>query len=1066
MEYRAAYNKLNTAQKEAVDTIDGPVLVVAGPGTGKTQLLSLRVASILLNTDVDPNNIICLTFTNKAALNMKDRLFSLIGPDSRDINVKTFHSFAAEIMNQYPDNFWNGARLSVAPDAIQMDIIQEVLSGLPLSNPLTSSFGGKFTALNDVKQALKLAKEAGLDPEKLREVININIDYLNTIEPLMIDVLSETLSFKKIDKLKQSISVLPTQNPENNKLLSPLDQVIKQSLGIAIDLDIPTGKTKHIGKWKVRWVQSINGKKGMYSERKRNEWWLNIAHAYEMYRDALHKRGFYDYSDMLIEVLDQIENSSDMKADLQERYQYILIDEFQDTNAAQMQLANTIVDHYSANSKPNIMAVGDDDQSIFAFNGAELNNMLNFSSTYPDTKLIVLTENYRSSQKILDTADELISMAEDRLVNRMTGINKKLRSNIAESDGKISRIIYPTRQHELQAISKSIKQLWDDGHKDIAVLARKHESLEQLAFVLNKQGTPIRYEKKSNILELDSIKQLYLISKAAVSISEGDLKEVNNSISKLIRHPMWGINPKILWKLAIDNYSSPDWLRSLLESNESQLNDLGNWLVWLSRCVYSYPLGVMINHIIGLEQSDYLISPFKKYFIDYEKLDSQYLESLSGINLLRGLSYEFSAQQTNLNDFVRFIELNYSTNSTIADESWFVSGENAVELLTVYKAKGLEFDHVFVIDGVENNWQPRIGGRASPANLRLQSYGEKYDDYIRLLYVAITRARHSFTASSYSFDDYGKELLPTPILGSIPVFKSDEEFESIEILENHLRWPELNNKDVREILSDRIENYSLSQSAFIDFINVAESGPLNFLERHLLRLPTAKSVDGSFGTAIHSSLETAQRLVNTSKLELGTVLDRFEAALKDEQLSPIEYKQLRMKGEELLTNCFKSNLKILPGGITEQKFTDIYVNKAKINGKIDLLNILNQKTLMISDYKTGKPLSSFDTKDKMKQIKAWRHRNQLIYYSLLTRNSPRYKKYTDIKAQMIYLEAEDPKRIYLEYMISEQDLKRMNKLITSVWDHIMNLDFPDTSKYSQDISGIIDFENDLVQGNI
>src|ERR1017187_7944583 len=123
--FQAAYRQLNEQQKQAVDAIDGPVLVVAGPGTGKTQLLSVRVANILQKTDTDASGILCLTFTNKAALNMRERLYQLIGSGSRNVVVRTFHSFAAEIMNQYPDYFWDGARLSVAPDAVQLEIIQD-----------------------------------------------------------------------------------------------------------------------------------------------------------------------------------------------------------------------------------------------------------------------------------------------------------------------------------------------------------------------------------------------------------------------------------------------------------------------------------------------------------------------------------------------------------------------------------------------------------------------------------------------------------------------------------------------------------------------------------------------------------------------------------------------------------------------------------------------------------------------------------------------------------------------------------------------------------------------------
>ena len=401
-DFEAEYKRLNEAQRIAVDTIDGPLLVVAGPGTGKTQILSLRAANILKQSDADPENIICLTFTDKAALNMRQRLQKLIGNESRNIATKTFHAFAAEIMNTYPDNFWQGAKLSVAPDAVQLDIIESILAKLPLSSPLSANFAGNFTAISDVMQSLKLAKEAGLTPNQLTETMLANLKYLEFIEPTLIEILSPTLSAKKLDQLVAEVEALPSQTTDNQITLMPLNEIILASLVEAVKLDEGTGKTANTGKWKSRWIQSISGEKSMQKERSRNEWWLNIADVYENYREILHKRGYYDYSDMLIEVLDQLPANPDMLADLQERYQYVMIDEFQDTNAAQLRLARQVSEHYSNNDRPNLMAVGDDDQSIFAFNGAELSNMLEFQSIYPSAKLVVLTDNYRSNQTVLD----------------------------------------------------------------------------------------------------------------------------------------------------------------------------------------------------------------------------------------------------------------------------------------------------------------------------------------------------------------------------------------------------------------------------------------------------------------------------------------------------------------------------------------------------------------------------------------------------------------------------------------------------------------------------------------
>jgi ATP-dependent exoDNAse (exonuclease V) beta subunit len=240
-----------------------------------------------------------------------------------------------------------------------------------------------------------------------------------------------------------------------------------------------------------------------------------------------------------------------------------------------------------------------------------------------------------------------------------------------------------------------------------------------------------------------------------VAIADGDRATVNSGIAQLVRHPMWQLSPTALWKLATANYSSPDWLQSLLDHPDQKLNQLGDWLAELARLSYDQPLALVMEYILGLRDSRNLLSPFRQHYLSLRPLTSDYLETVSAVQLLQGLTQEFTHSQSTLADFVRFIRLNLSTNRVIADESWFMSGDKAVELLTVYKAKGLEFDNVFVVDAVETMWRPRSGGRSSPANLQLQSYGEKYDDYIRLLYVAASRARHSLIATSYFTDDEG-----------------------------------------------------------------------------------------------------------------------------------------------------------------------------------------------------------------------------------------------------------------------------------------------------------------------
>ncbi|HSW37094.1 MAG TPA: ATP-dependent DNA helicase [Candidatus Saccharimonadales bacterium] len=1073
-QFEVAYKQLNEQQRTAVDAIDGPVLVVAGPGTGKTQLLSVRVANILKKTDAAAANILCLTFTNKAASNMRDRLLELIGPASHGVTVRTFHSFAAEIMTMYPDYFWNGARLSTAPDAVQLETVRDILSKLPLDNPLALKFAGAYTAISDVQQALKLAKEAGLTPDKLRAMIDVNLAYIDTIEPQLVQILEPVLSTKKLPQLSAAIEALPDQPLEEN--ISPLislSTVLKESLAEAIRQDEGSGKTAFTGKWKQRWLQTVDGQKGMYNERKRNAWWRAAGHVYETYRDELHGRGYYDYADMIIEVITQLEHRGDMRADVQERFQYVLIDEFQDTNAAQLRLAHLVADHYANLGKPNLMAVGDDDQSIFAFNGAELSNMLSFRRSYPSTKMVILTDNYRSSQAVLDTAKDIIEQAEDRLVNRETNLSKNLKAvNPPTQKGVIEHISYPTREHQLMAVAKKIAARRQQGSGSVAVLARTHDSLKQIASQLLKLKVPVKYEQQTNILEHEAVRQISLIAEAVTAIQAGDQSAVNYNLAELLRHPMWQLKPRVLWRLAAANYAEPNWLENLLDHNDEQLNNIGNWLVWLAREADRLPLGLVIEYLLGLRKGQYLLSPFHDYYLTNRPATNEYLQALSATQVLQSLAQEFAGTKTaNLTNFVQFLRLNSDLGRGISDESWFMSDEHAVQLLSVHKAKGLEFDSVYIVDAIEDVWKPRTGGRKPPANLPLQPYGENYDDYVRLMYVAASRAKHSLIISSYLNDSLGKELLAAPFIRNIlPLQKVDKETveQPIPVLESALAWPRLETKNEHALLQDRLENYQLTATGLIDFLNVAGAGPAYFLERHLLRLPMAKSATMAYGIAIHSSLETAQRLTNSHNFNLGTVLDRYEAALRDQCLLPVEFGRYLKHGEAILAQLFSNNLFSLPvGSLAEQNINDIRLGSASLKGKLDRIDLdLAGGNLTITDYKTGKPLHSFTTKDRAKATKAWKQRTQLAFYNLLASQSARFSKYPNINSQIIYVEAESSKDLLASYAPTAEELDHLSRLIEVVWRHIMDLNFPDISKYApDDYSGIQAFQQDLIDGN-
>jgi len=1071
-EFQRNYKELNKAQEKAVNLTEGPLLVVAGPGTGKTQLLSLRVANILRKTDTDASSILCLTFTNFAATNMRERLSKLVGSAARDVKVKTFHSFAAELMQLYPDYFWNGASLTVVPDAVQIDIIQSILSELPLDHPLAIKFAGQFTAINHVKEALKLTKEAGLTPNKLRAMIEVNQAYIDLIEPLLAEILEPSLSFKKLDSLLDAVIDLPDQPIEDSiKPLRSLSSVLKSELKQAVQDDQATNKTKNTGKWKKKWIQGVNGQKGMFDERRRNDWWMALADVYESYRNNLHALGYYDYSDMIVEVIYGLEQDPELLAKVQENFLYVLIDEFQDTNPAQLRLAHLVASSSIDGEEPNLMAVGDDDQSIFAFNGAELNNMYNFEHSYKTAEIVVLTENYRSTQSILNMSSEIIEMADDRLIKRMPKLDKKPLAKSDVEEGRIERYVYPTREHQLKFLADRIKEDWEsDSKQSLAVLARGHDSLRQLSFYLHQIDVPIRYEKQNNVLDQELIIQLELLSRIVVAIADGNETAINFGLSRLLTHPAWQVDPTELWKLATSNYKTKqNWLTSLTKHEDKNLSNLADWLFWLSGQASLEPLAIMMDYLIGLRAGQNLTSPLRDHYLSMQPLTSTYLESLSGLSVMQGLVKEFVGQNTGspkLIDFVKFMDLNRTLGRQIVDESWFVSGDRAVELMTVHKAKGLEFDTVYLLDANESLWQPKRIGRKSPANLPLQSYGEHFDDYVRLAYVAATRSRKSFIVSSYSNDAKGQTALASPLFESLNVNKTNIEDSpevTLNVLESSLSWPRLDMADEKTLLKPRLEDYKLSATGLLRFLDLSNGGPAYFLEKDLLRLPDLTTDSMAYGTAIHYALQTAQNLTNEDGFDLQKVLADYEKKLASLQMHTTSYEKYLSHGNKLLLSLFDNpDFKFIKGGRAEVSINDIQLNNVPLNGTLDHV-LVEDDTLIISDYKTGNALHSFDTKAQDKAIKAWRHKTQLLFYCLLAKHSGRFRNIKHYKARMVYVEAEDPKHLILELNPDPADLKRLEQLISAVWNQIISCDFTPIGIDHVGIAEIEAFENQLLE---
>ena len=385
MDYNAEFQKkleqLNDEQRAAVDQIDGPVMVVAGPGTGKTQLLAMRVANILRQTDALPSNILCLTFTEAAATNMVERLSTIIGADAYKVEINTFHGFGSNIISRYGEYFYHGANYQPADELTQGEIINSILSSLPFDNPLRVSNGGQFTYLRDIQKLIGDLKKAALNPDELRQIAQQNIDFCEHMAPHINAAFSERISAKQLGKYRNLVTTAQSLGCEQETLpftTEPkLADVFADELAAALELAESGEKvsTKPISEFKKKWCEKevIRGTQSTtLKDLKRSQKILLAADVYAQYLAAMDQRQLYDFGDMIMNVIQAVDHNPELKANLQEQYQYILVDEFQDTNDAQMRLLTELTDY---DDQPNLMVVGDDDQAIYRFQGADISNI-------------------------------------------------------------------------------------------------------------------------------------------------------------------------------------------------------------------------------------------------------------------------------------------------------------------------------------------------------------------------------------------------------------------------------------------------------------------------------------------------------------------------------------------------------------------------------------------------------------------------------------------------------------------------------------------------------------------
>lgn len=1073
MDFTARYNSLNTVQQAAVDYIHGPLLVIAGPGTGKTELLSMRSAQILRQTDTLPSNILCLTFTDSAAANMRTRLRTIIGEDAYQVAIHTFHSFGTEIITQNREYFFSGIDTQPTDELVQHQILQELFTHMGHDNPLATARGEEFVYIADCLSVISEFKRSGLTPAELRQILDDNERTINATADQIQRIFAQKITKQTIEVFAP-LAEKVAQHADNKALppsITPYAQVLALSIAHASQAALEDGSTKPITAWKNAWCEK-SGDITALKDQKTLAKLRACVDLYETYNHELEKRRLFDYDDMILRVLSAVESHADLVANIREQFQYIMVDEFQDTNLAQLRLLFHLT---SGDERPNIMVVGDDDQAIFSFQGADIGNIQRFRERY-NPQIMVLTDNYRSAPAILTAARRVITQGIDRLETTIPDLSKELTAHV-EASSQIDIAECTSPLEERAWVVKQIAGLIAQGTEPstIAVLARRHHELVALLPQLDAAAIAVNYERYDDVLEQGIIKTLELVARIIISLARNDLDAANALLPEYIAHPMHGFSIEDIWKLSLAAYKNRSlWLETMLA--HTTFRPLGEWLLERAQSV---PYGALE------EQIDAILEPLVSYYFHDPHTDPDaYLTALEALRTLRQkLRDHYASQTPTLAQFIQFVDLHRSTGTRLTSiRAHSDTQSGAVNLMTAHKAKGLEFDHVFIIGATDAAWGEKARERSRliryPANLPLAPAGTSYDERLRLFFVAMTRAKFHLVISYANSDESGKDALIAQFLSGfttrqIKPLSAEKATKAMEAdWRRALAGPIT--PHLKDLLAPTLERYKLSATHLNTFLDVSRGGPQNFLLNNLLRFPSAKSPAASYGTAIHASLQQLHNLLRADHRlpPAERILHHFRTSLEAQHLPPDDFKLYLDKGTAALTAFLDAKSSDFHDTeLAELDFAHqgVVVGGARLTGKLDVADIdKHNKTIFVTDYKTGKPSHSWKGTSDYEKIKLHKYRQQLMFYQLLVKSSRDYSNFTFTGARLQFVEPDMKTSdiLSLEDTFSEEELAEFARLISVVWRKITALELPDISGYSADYKGMVQFENDLLTGEI
>lgn len=948
---------LNPQQLQAVSHGVGPLLIIAGAGTGKTTVITERIKHLIFEKEIVPSDILALTFTEKSAREMEERVDIALPYGYTQMWISTFHAFCDRILKEEAIHIGLTPAYKLATEAETMMFLRKNLHRFNLKyfRPL----GNPYKFLQGMVQHFSRLKDDDITPEQ----------YLEFAKSLEKRAMSEEIDEIEIQKIQE------------------------------------------------------------------------LAHAFSVYETLKAEEGIMDFSDLISNVLKLFRIRPNILKHYQKKFKYILVDEFQDTNYAQNEMAILL-----SGDTQNITVVGDDDQAIYRWRGAAIANIIQFREHFPKAKIVTLTENYRSTSEILDTSYKLIQNNNPDRLEVKEKIDKKLTSGRGVKGSPIEFLFGPRVENEADLVVEKIKELVKKknlSYKDFAILIRANDHAQPFVRALERSGIPFQFLGPGHLFHQEEIKDLISYLKVLYNFEDSE------AMYRVITQAIFNFNARDIAALLI--FAKKKNL-SLFEAME-QVDD-----TYLSEQVKEKikEIVVMINKHLKRVQKD-SAGQILYYFFEDSGLLRRFVNPESPMDEKRAQNIAkffeklktYEAEHTDASIFavVDWIDLSMQLGESpmAADVDW--SDVEAVNILTVHSSKGLEFPVVFIVNLVTQRF-PTRGRREQipvPSDLIKEVLPEgdaNLEEERRLFYVAMTRAKDYLFLTAANYYGEGKrerKISPFVIeaLGESVIEKnilrqklesSVQQLSLIDILSQ------------TRAIKDAEETATIAEAAathypvnFLSYsqIQTFESCPLHYRLKYILKIPSAPVPSLSFGTSVHAVLrDYYQAIIRDEEIPEKFIEKLLENSWIGEGYSSRSHEKNAYQHAALILNEYIKKNGIHKPLAVETPF-QFYLGKMKVGGRIDRVDQLEDGRIEIIDYKTG--TNQTDEKKIVKDV-------QLTMYALAAmsvRDEIFNKTPDNIVLSLYYLESGDK----LSTTRTEEQLDEAKEFFIKKAEEISKSDF-------------------------